>query len=80
MAGDDPQVGPRNRRMKIATEVTIDAASETVWRILADTARYPQWNPYIPELHGTLAMGAPEGGGPGTEAVLTLPGAGRPRR
>jgi two-component sensor histidine kinase len=32
------------------------------------------------ELHGTLAMGAPEGGGPGTEAVLTLPGAGRPRR
>ena len=32
------------------------------------------------ELHGTLAMGAPEGGGPGTEAVLTLPGAGSPRR
>jgi two-component sensor histidine kinase len=32
------------------------------------------------ELHGTLTMGAPEGGGPGTEAVLTLPGAGRPRR
>jgi len=43
--------------MKIATEVTIDAASETVWHILADTARYPQWNPYIPELHGTLAPG-----------------------
>jgi two-component sensor histidine kinase len=32
------------------------------------------------DLHGTLAMGAPEGGGPGTEALLTLPGAGRPRR
>jgi hypothetical protein len=45
--------------MKIATEVTIDAASETVWRILADTARYPQWNPYIRELHGTLAPGEP---------------------
>ena len=32
------------------------------------------------ELHGSLEMGAPAGGGPGTEAVLTLPGAGRHRR
>jgi two-component sensor histidine kinase len=32
------------------------------------------------ELHGTLEMGPPAGGGPGTEAVLSLPGAGRPRR
>jgi two-component system, sensor histidine kinase PdtaS len=31
------------------------------------------------ELGGTLSMGAPTGGG-GTEAVLTLPGAGLPRR
>jgi hypothetical protein len=45
--------------MEIATEVTIDASSETVWRILTDTERYPQWNPYIRELHGTLAPGEP---------------------
>jgi two-component sensor histidine kinase len=32
------------------------------------------------ELHGTLEMGPPATGGPGTEAVLSLPGAGRPRR
>jgi two-component sensor histidine kinase len=32
------------------------------------------------ELHGTLQMGAPADGGQGTEAVLSLPGAGRPRR
>jgi two-component sensor histidine kinase len=32
------------------------------------------------ELHGTLSMGPPANGGPGTEAVLVLPGAGRPRR
>ncbi|MCU1603574.1 MAG: putative two-component system sensor kinase, partial [Modestobacter sp.] len=32
------------------------------------------------ELHGTLVMGPPESGGRGTEAVLVLPGAGRPRR
>ncbi|MBB3678590.1 sensor histidine kinase [Modestobacter versicolor] len=32
------------------------------------------------ELHGGLDMGRPANGGPGTEAVLLLPGAGRPRR
>jgi two-component sensor histidine kinase len=32
------------------------------------------------ELHGSLVMGPPAGGGPGTEVVLSLPGAGRPRR
>jgi two-component sensor histidine kinase len=32
------------------------------------------------ELGGGLRMGAPGDGGPGTEVVLTLPGAGRPRR
>jgi two-component sensor histidine kinase len=32
------------------------------------------------ELGGGLAMGRPADGGPGTEVVLTLPGAGRPRR
>ena len=32
------------------------------------------------ELHGTLSMGPPAGGGPGTEVVLTIPNAGRPRR
>ena len=31
------------------------------------------------ELHGSLTMGPPETG-PGTVAVLTLPGAGDPRR
>jgi two-component sensor histidine kinase len=32
------------------------------------------------ELGGSLRMGAPAGAGSGTEVVLTLPGAGRPRR
>jgi hypothetical protein len=45
--------------MQIATEVTIEASRETIWRILADTERYPQWNPYIRELHGKLAPGEP---------------------
>jgi hypothetical protein len=45
--------------MEIATEVTIAASSATIWRILADVERYPQWNPYIRELHGRLAPGEP---------------------
>jgi len=32
------------------------------------------------ELGGSLRMGTPDGTGSGTEAVLELPGAGRPRR
>ncbi|HEX2075739.1 MAG TPA: histidine kinase N-terminal domain-containing protein [Geodermatophilus sp.] len=32
------------------------------------------------ELGGTLTIGAPSDGSPGTEVVLSLPGAGRPRR
>jgi two-component sensor histidine kinase len=32
------------------------------------------------ELGGSLEMSSPSGAGRGTEATLTLPGAGRPRR
>ena len=45
--------------MEVATEVTIDASRETVWRILTDVQCYPQWNPYICELHGKLAVAEP---------------------
>jgi len=44
--------------MEVATEMTIDASSAVVWRILADAQCYPQWNPYIRELHGELAPGS----------------------
>jgi hypothetical protein len=45
--------------MEVATEVTIEASSAAIWHILADVERYPQWNPYIRELHGELVPGAP---------------------
>jgi hypothetical protein len=45
--------------MDVVSEVTIDASSEAVWRILTDVQRYPQWNPYIREVHGKLAPGEP---------------------
>lgn len=44
--------------MEVATEVTIEASSAAVWRILADVQRYPQWNPYIREINGELAPAA----------------------
>ncbi len=31
---------------------------ERVWEVLADTARYPEWNPFIVWLHGELAEGS----------------------
>lgn len=43
--------------MDVATELTIAASVEKVWGILTDVERYPQWNPYIRELRGTLAPG-----------------------
>jgi hypothetical protein len=45
--------------MEVATELVIDASPETVWRILTDIQRYPQWNPYIRELRGKLAPDEP---------------------
>ena len=41
-------------RWQIATEAEIRASPAQVWAILADTARYPQWNPFIVALRGEL--------------------------
>lgn len=42
----------------IHTQLAIEAPAATVWAILADTARWPEWNPFILRLDGTLAIGA----------------------
>ncbi len=43
----------------VITEFTIAAPRERVWRVLADTAAYPQWNPLVLRLRhgGTLVAG-----------------------
>jgi hypothetical protein len=41
--------------MKIEMDIAIQAAPETIWGILADFSAYPEWNPYIHSVRGTVA-------------------------
>jgi hypothetical protein len=41
----------------IYTEIDISAPPKTVWAILADNARYPQWNPYHVNVIGDMKRG-----------------------
>jgi hypothetical protein len=41
--------------MKIEMDIAIAAAPETIWGILADFAAYPEWNPYIQAVRGSVA-------------------------
>lgn len=45
-------------RHAIRTEITIDAPVEVVWRHLTDLPRYQEWNPFIVEAAGEVAVGA----------------------
>jgi hypothetical protein len=41
----------------LQTEIRIDAPAEKVWEVLTDFARYPDWNPFIPEADGSIGVG-----------------------
>jgi uncharacterized protein YndB with AHSA1/START domain len=36
---------------------TINASPETVWKIITDAARYPEWDPAMDRIEGRLALG-----------------------
>ena len=38
-------------------ETTIAAPAETVWEILTDAAAYPEWNPAVVRVEGTIGSG-----------------------
>lgn len=41
----------------ITATTDIDAPPERVWAVLADTARYGEWNPFVRRFDGTIAVG-----------------------
>ncbi|OPB97277.1 polyketide cyclase [Elizabethkingia occulta] len=42
---------------EIKTEIVIQAAPETIWKILTDFENYPQWNPFIVSVTGEAEKG-----------------------
>jgi hypothetical protein len=43
---------------QIHTEIGINASPSRVWEVLADFARYPEWNPFILEVRGVVSQDA----------------------
>lgn len=48
---------PKAATAYIHTEILIAAAPGIVWAVLAETAHYPEWNPFIRKLEGALVPG-----------------------
>lgn len=44
--------------MEYKSSADIDAPPETVWAILTDTPKYPEWDPYCEKIEGELALGS----------------------
>lgn len=45
--------------MKVwSSTTTIAAAAETIWAILTDGSRYPEWDPYAIRIEGQIVQGA----------------------
>lgn len=42
---------------ELHTEIEIDAAPESVWHVLTDIDRYPDWNPFIVSSEGRVEVG-----------------------
>lgn len=43
--------------MEYRATITIDAPSETIWAILTDAPRYPEWDPGVDRIEGQIAPG-----------------------
>lgn len=42
---------------KIETEINIHATPEKIWKILTDFKNYPNWNPFITDIQGSVEEG-----------------------
>jgi hypothetical protein len=43
---------------RIVTEIEINASAVRVWHVLTDFTFYPEWNPFIRRISGSLAVGS----------------------
>ena len=43
--------------LELHTEIEIEAPAARVWQILTEFAAYPSWNPFLPKIEGTGAVG-----------------------
>ncbi len=41
----------------ITTSIRINSDLETVWQVLTDFKKYPEWNPFIKSIEGEVAVG-----------------------
>jgi len=48
----------RSPKLEIRSEIEIDAPAETVWAVLTDFASFPEWNPFIRRISGSLSVGS----------------------
>ncbi len=42
---------------EIRTQIQIKATPDKIWQVLTDIDKFPQWNPFIKSIKGTLAAG-----------------------
>lgn len=43
--------------MEFRTATRINAPAETIWALLTDAPRYPEWNPTVTKIEGRIAPG-----------------------
>ena len=43
--------------MHFTATTTINAKPETIWSIITDAASYPEWEPNVKQIEGTIAPG-----------------------
>jgi hypothetical protein len=43
--------------VELNSEIEIKASPETVWNILTDISKFPEWNPFIRRVQGELVVG-----------------------
>ncbi len=43
--------------MHFTASTTIHAKPETIWSIITDASKYPEWEPNVKQMEGTIALG-----------------------